>query len=77
MGGSIGDKGFSNVRENKGGKGARGILGGSTDTKAGHAGESIGGGGTGKSDKSKLDASALADGSSEGIAKQADSQLNA
>jgi hypothetical protein len=47
------------VRENKGGKGARGIMSGSTDTKAGHAGESIGSGGTGKSDKSKLDASPL------------------
>jgi hypothetical protein len=69
FGGSTGDKGFSNLRENKGGKGARGIMGGSTDTKAGHAGESIGSGGTGKSDKSKLDASAPADGSSEGIAK--------
>ena len=68
-GGSTGDKGVSNVRENKGGKGSRGIMGGTTDTKAGHAGESVGSGGTGKGDESKLDESAPATGSSPGIAK--------
>ena len=66
---STGDKGFSNLRDDKGGKGSGAMLGGSTDTKAGHAGESVGSGGTGKGDKSKLDAGAPADGSSEGIAK--------
>lgn len=66
---STGDKGFSNLRDDKGGKGSGAMLGGSTDTKAGHAGESIGSGGTGKSDKSKIDVSAPVDGSSEGIAK--------
>lgn len=66
---STGDKGFSNLREDKGGKGSGAMLGGSTDTKPGHAGESIGSGGTGKGDKSNLDAGAPADGSSPGIAK--------
>ena len=69
LGGSTGDKGFSNVRENKGGKGARGTMGGGTDTKAGHAGESIGSGGTGKGNESNLDASAPAEGNSPGVAK--------
>ena len=68
-GGSTGDKGFSNVREDKGGKGSGAMLGGSTDTKPGHAGESVGSGGTGKGKESDLDAGAPADGSSPGIAK--------
>ncbi|SFO37283.1 hypothetical protein [Nitrosospira briensis] len=45
-GGSTGDKGFSNLRENKGGSGSQSTLGGSTDSKAGDAGT---GGGTGGS----------------------------
>src|SRR5688500_11122108 len=44
LGGSTGDKGFSNLRENKGGSGSQSTLGGSTDSKAGDAGT---GGGTG------------------------------
>lgn len=66
---STGDKGFSNVREDKGGKGSGAMLGGSTDAKPGHAGESVGSGGTGKGKESDLDAGAPADGSSPGIAK--------
>ncbi len=69
LGGSTGDKGFSNVRENKGGRGSMGTMGGSTESKAGHAGESIGSGGTGKGNESNLDAAAPADGSSPGFAK--------
>jgi hypothetical protein len=48
-GGSTGDKGFSNLRENKGGSGSQSTLGGSTDSKAGDAGTGggTGGGGTG------------------------------
>jgi hypothetical protein len=38
LGGSTGDKGFSNLRENKGGAGSQSTLGGSTDSKAGDAG---------------------------------------
>lgn len=51
LGGSSGDKGFSNLRENEGGGGSQSTLGGSTDSKAGHKGTggTTGGGSSGGS----------------------------